>query len=136
MSPESDNFDPLRSNQRRAVESIAAGRTLEQAAIEAGVTVRTVYRWRSEPGFQAAIRTVNEQALDHATMTLASAAVVAVETLRDLLTSDTTKDAVKVAACRAILDNVLKIKELHDFDKRLGDIERALHDQQRQSQTA
>jgi hypothetical protein len=53
----------LTDSQRQALAVLTEGGTSEQAAKAAGVSERTVYRWRSNPAFAAALLSADPHSL-------------------------------------------------------------------------
>ena len=76
----------LKPAQQRAVISLALGRTVTDAATEAGVDRATTYRWLSEPVFRATynqVRADAEDALSSRLTRIATKALDRVETSID-----------------------------------------------------
>ncbi len=56
--------DRLEPAQRVAIAAIVAGQTFAMAARAAGISRRTLYRWRQEPAFKQAVDQLSIEALD------------------------------------------------------------------------
>lgn len=79
--------------QERAIAALIGGATLEEAAKAAGVSRRTVARWRTDVGFRGRFRAFGDASLADARAMLQAALPKAVAILTGLLSSsdDTTK---------------------------------------------
>lgn len=126
----------IRPNQRRAIEALASGATTEVAAVEAGVTIRTLYRWKTEAPFKEALQAATDAALEDATAALTFAALDAVKTLQTIANDKTEKGSTRVQASRAILYAVLRLREQVELEERLSALEARLENQQNEHRTA
>lgn len=117
----------LTTKQRKAVEAIAAGETSENAALLAGVALRTVQKWKAEHEvFKDALRELESQALSETARRLTAAGVEAVDTLSGIATDTEQKAAVRVAAASKILDALLRYKETAELLQRIEALEAML----------
>ncbi|MGA5339026.1 hypothetical protein ACPCK3_07405 [Streptomyces griseoincarnatus] len=113
-------------NRPAAILALARGDTSEEAAREAGVSGRTVRRWAEDPDFQAEVRAVRTEMLQHAVGQLAAGAIEAVTALRDALKDADGRN--RVQAARTLLDAVLALRESLDLEERIAAIEAADRD--------
>jgi len=60
----SGNHDNLTWRQQKAIGSMLISDRIEDAAEDAGVSVRTIYRWLKKPVFVAALRAAESRLLD------------------------------------------------------------------------
>lgn len=114
------------SGKLAAANALAAGRTVPQAAQAAGVSERTVRRWREDPAFRDQVTELRTGLLDLALGQLSEAAVEAVATLRAALTappSQARATGARVAAARAILSMLVPLKEVLDLEERINALE-------------
>ena len=81
--------------------ALLAGASLEEAAEAAGVSRRTLIRWRHAPEFQARLRTISDDAFSHARDMLRASLPRAVATMTGFLAS--TDDGIKLRAAAALL---------------------------------
>ena len=116
----------LTSKQVRAVAALLDpehNRTNDAVAERAGVSRRTLQLWlSSDPDFQAALTVAQSAMIGAATMRLTALTGLAVDALADNL-DEYSPDKQKLAAAVAVLDRVLKFKELTDFEQRLAALE-------------
>ncbi len=116
----------ITSKQRKAIEALAGGTTNEQAAIYAGVTERTIYKWHIDPAFSQALTDASGVILSDTIRALTASAVSAVETLKTIAEDKAEKGSTRVSAARAILDSTIRLKEIIEFEKRITALERAI----------
>jgi molybdenum-dependent DNA-binding transcriptional regulator ModE len=109
--------------------ALAAGGSVEQAARAAGVSVRTAYRRLACPGFRTRLASARDELISAALGELVGCAAEAVATLRQLLQAD--DERVRLTAARAILEQLLRLRETITLAQRLASLERNLQQRQR-----
>jgi hypothetical protein len=87
----------------RFIQNLLIQPTVEAAARETGISVRTASRWIAEPTFAKAWAFARRNALEHATNKLSGASDTAVNALIQVA-SRGEPDTARVAAARAILE--------------------------------
>ena len=102
--------------------ALACGLSAEQAARQAGVSVKTAYRRLDDPAFAARLADLRADMLARAAAMLTAAAVEAVRTLADLL-KPANAPATRLNAARAILDHGVKLRALVEVEASLKDLE-------------
>ena len=115
----------VKPKQARAIAALLdpQNRTNEAAAVAAGVGKRTLQDWlSSDPDFQAELQAAQSAMIGEATRRLTSLCGLAVDALAECL-DEYSPDKQKLAAAVAVLDRVLKFKELADFEQRLAALE-------------
>jgi hypothetical protein len=120
---------PQRDNRARLGSlalAIAAGRSVTAWAKEQEVPRRTAYRWTREPEVIRAVHQLRRRALDRAVGTLARRATAAALQITQLSTKAET-DAVKLAASRAVLADLLTVADYADHEHRITALEDRLH---------
>jgi transposase len=114
-----------RKNRATAViAALAAGSTVREAAAKAGVGEATVYRWLHRPDFRRRVDRLRSDMLTEAAVKLAALATWTVGQLRELA-EHADGPAVRLAACRAILDNLFRANEQVGILDRLDALETA-----------
>ena len=103
QTQESQNFDLLSEVQARAAMQIALGRTGRAVAAELGVNEATISGWRQTPEFRAAVNRVLADAHEATSYKLKHASALALDTLVDIMGSETATDRDKLAACAQVL---------------------------------
>ena len=102
--------------------ALACGLSAEQAARQAGVSVKTAYRRLQDPAFAGRLGDLRAEMLARAAAMLTAAAVESVRTLADLL-KPANAPATRLHAARAILEHGVKLRALVEVKARLHDLE-------------
>ena len=115
----------VKPKQARAIAALLdpQNRTNDAAAVAAGVGKRTLQDWlSSDPDFQAALTEAQSAMIGEATRRLTALTGLAVDALAECLGPYTNEKTAMTAAV-AVLDRVLKFKELAEFEQRLAALE-------------
>ena len=119
------------SNRKRVetvlVTALANGATVTSAAVQAGVSERTVYRRLQDPAFEALIQAMQDETLQRAGALLTAATLTAVQSLV-ALQAENMPPSVRRAAAHDSLDNTLRIRATIDIEKRLLVLETGVTD--------
>ena len=115
----------LTSAQARAIAALLTGHDAALVSKSAGVSLRTLARWRRDPLFAAALREARLGVMESATAKLRGAASAAVATLTALLDSD--RPSVRARAAESILSHAYKAAEIEDLAGRLDALERKVN---------
>ncbi len=118
------------SRQRRALDALLLGTTLEAAAASAGVSARTLRRWRAEPPFAARLRDAQDQAFEFARNGVRAAALDAVEALREVVRDRAGAASARVSAAKCILDVALRSREVDELVARVDAMEQLTRDRE------
>lgn len=113
----------LTPRQRRAVRALAAGDGLTEAAQAAGVTERTLYRWRQQPVFIDALRQADDEMLSHLARALNAASRDALAVLVGVVRDEKAAPGVRVRAASEILKQRAAFYELFNLADRLAELE-------------
>jgi hypothetical protein len=108
-----------------AILALLTSRNVEDAALQADVGARTIYRWMKEPEFDAAYREAKRAAFSQAIARLHQMTAAAVTTLGKVMIEPNTPPATKVRAADSVLDHAAKAIELEDVEARVSELERA-----------
>jgi hypothetical protein len=108
-----------------AILALLTSRNVEDAALQADVGARTIYRWMKEPEFDAAYREAKRAAFSQAIARLHQMTAAAVTTLGKVMVEPTTPQATKVRAADSVLNHAAKAIELEDVEARVSELERA-----------
>lgn len=109
---------------------LLSGDSMVSAALKAGVTVRTVFRWLKEPGFTIELRRREGEVLQSVSRRLVSLTNKSLDTLEGVLDDTTASPGNRRLAAVAILEMVLKWRENIDFEERISQLEgQVLHEQ-------
>lgn len=121
------NPEELTTPKRRAIAALLSTRNVLEAARAAHVGERTLHRWLCEPVFRAAVLEAEGAAIDQAARRLIGMQDGAIDTLSELLDDVGTPAAVKLRTAQAILDYLLRLRELRNVEQRLTDLEAAIY---------
>lgn len=113
----------LSRKQELAIVALLELPTATDVAKHVGVNPKTLYRWQSEPHFEAAYRKARHEAMGSAIARLQQASNEAVDTLRDVMGDQEATPASRVTAARAVLELGLRATELELVDERLARLE-------------
>ena len=106
--------------------SVAAGKSIRDAAIDAGCSESNAYTISRTPEFKSQVAAIRNEAIAAAVGVLSQAASKAAQTLVALLDEEhEAKD--RLAAARLILANLGPIQELGELRQRINDIEARSH---------
>jgi HEAT repeat protein len=110
--------------------ALASGKTLQHAALAAGVSERTAARRWSDAAFRRRVTELQAETLGQAMGRLADGAIAAVATLRKLLRVK--KEGIRLQAAKALLELTMKMRQTVDQEQRLQALEAALADKEPQ----
>ena len=102
--------------------ALASGLSAEEAAKRAGMSRRTVYRRLADPAFRRRLAGARDALVSEALGELAATATAAVATLRELL--DARDERVRLGASRAVLEQLLRVREAVSLAERVAELER------------
>jgi hypothetical protein len=104
--------------------ALAAGLTVEAAAVRAGISPRTAHRRLAEDGFRQRVNAARAEMVQRALGQLAKGSTEAAFTLRKLLR--TAPPTVRLGAARSILELGSKLRDAEDVERRLQALEQRL----------
>ncbi len=118
-----ENVKELTPKQAQALRSLLAKPSIGEAAKDAGVTSRTLYRWLDEPAFRQALTQAEDQAINAATRRLVGISEVAVAVIASIMADRNVHAGTRLRAAQAVLDNLLKLVELRNLSERIAALE-------------
>lgn len=107
----------------RIVQALLEQPTVEKAALAAGVSEATVWRWLRKPEFRLAFATARRDAFSRSLARLQNASTAAVGTLLRVMVDKDTPAATKVRAADSVLEHAANAFELEDLELRLSRLE-------------
>ena len=113
--------DMVSQKKRVLLVALLSRPSIHEAALAAGVSISTAFRWRRQPKFKARLDSMRREQFEQGLHNIHSLTSAAVETLKRNL--DCGKPAVEVAAASRIVDIGLKFAELSDVVRRLDQLE-------------
>jgi hypothetical protein len=114
---------PLSPKQRRALLALADGATNRQAAQQAGVSERSIQRWRSAPAFAEALRTAEGDRLSDVARQLTALSLTAAATLAEILDDKTLPVFARLRAAQLVLEHGQRLHDMRLFAARLDALE-------------
>jgi transposase-like protein len=131
----SENVRPdenLSLEQRKAIEALASGATIDQAAVAADRTPATLRRWRrEEDAYNEALQRAADEALGDAAVQLKGLLKLALERLKSVLEDDKIKTHHLLRAIDMTAGHVVKLTEFSELEERVA----ALEEQRRYEQS-
>lgn len=121
------------AGDNKLILALAAGATVRDAAEQAGVGERTVYRRLADTDFRRAVSEARGRLFDAALGKLAGIAAKAAGTLERLMESD--KPNVALGAAKAALELGPRLRELTELEDRLARLEDIAKGNQRAEQS-
>jgi len=117
----------LNGKKARALEALLSGKSVEEAAQQAGVSRTTLFRWlREDERFRDEYRRAGSQLMEGALRRLQQLCGEAVETLAEVMGEREATAASRVTAAKATLELTLKIEEHRSLVNRLERLEASL----------
>ena len=102
--------------------ALACGATVENAALKAGLSCRTVYRRLADPAFRAQVTEARAGMVRRAAGMFSAAGLQAVKTVTTLQES-ASSEAVRLGAARATIELGCKLREAVEWAERLTALE-------------
>jgi len=113
--------------QNKAIAALLTERTATAAAQAVNISERQLYRWLADPVFCAHLKQAEGRLLEATTRRLLASVGAALDTL-DELNTGAASESVRARAANDILNQLLRVRELADIEKRLAALEAASHD--------
>lgn len=105
--------------------------TLKMAAEKAGISYKTLTRYRKNPEFQAVLQ-AEKVAIFHDTMQKAQAYTMeALETLREIQNNSTLNESARVSAAKEILELGTQLHSMEAIEAELAELRKAVMDDEK-----
>jgi hypothetical protein len=114
-----------RNADQQLLLALACGASDEQAAVQSGLSVRTVHRRKQEPDFKRQLRGLQSDMRRRTLGILTAASVQSAATLV-LLQKDDVPSPTRLGAANSVLAKMMKLGEHTEFEERLGALEERL----------
>ena len=121
-----NDYANLEPGQERAIIALLSEPTLRAAAVSAGISETTLWRWLKDPDFALAYREARKEVIEQATAQLQALASEAVRTLGQILRDDKAAPHVRASAAARVLALAYKSRELDDLESRLETLEASI----------
>jgi len=126
MSETDTGNSNLNVARRRAIAALLEMRSYEDAAAEAGVAVRTLYRWRSDPVFVAALRAAQGDDLHELSRQFHAEARQSLAVMVAIRDDATAAKSVQLRAAALIVEHAQALRGATDFEARIAALEERL----------
>lgn len=121
ITDEQDN--PLPERQEAALLALLSHKTLKEAALAAGVSLPTLWRYLRDPIFSLRYREARRELVECAMVRLQNDAEHAACVLRDVADDKQAPASARVTAARTIIELSVKSIELGDLQQRISSLE-------------
>ena len=116
----------LTKKQQRAVQALAAGKDVADAARSARVKQSDLLAWLSLPEFRQALSGAEGNLLDTSTRRLLNLQSLAVSEVAGILADRSASHEVRLRAAGQVIDTMLRLREMRDIEQRLQALEQSL----------
>ena len=116
----------LTRKQQRAVQALAAGKDMADAARSARVKQSDLLAWLSLPEFRQALTGAEGDLLDTSTRRLLNLQSLAVSEVAGILADRSASHEVRLRAAGQVIDTMLRLREMRDIEQRLQALEQSL----------
>ena len=99
------------AKQQIALCQLAAGATNSEAAVQAGVSLSCVEKWKAKPDFQKSLKEAVSCVYDAAIAELVSGSREAAKELKRIISDPDVSDRVKVSAIQTLFSTAEKCKQ-------------------------
>lgn len=113
----------LTPEQVQGITALLTKRDIKSAAKEVGVSETTMYRWMADPDFNAALKAAECRMIEEATRRLVQTSNSALDVLILVMADKKVAPGVRVRAAGLIIENMIKVRQLLDFEQRLAKLE-------------
>jgi ABC-type transporter Mla subunit MlaD len=117
----------LNWRQRKALPLLVVNPNLAEVADIVGVTERTIFRWLNDPSFHIALRAAEGEAINAATLRLLALGDKAITVLEGIIDDQGEATNQRRLAAQAVLDYLLKLRELRNIEERIASLEAAIY---------
>jgi hypothetical protein len=126
MISEPDDPNPLPAKQEQALRALLSHPTHKEAALNAGISETTLWRYTQNPEFARKLREARRDAVNHAVIRLQQSSSDAVTVLHNLMKQEDAPAAARITAARTVLDYSFRAKEMDELKARIEQLEEFL----------
>lgn len=114
----------ITAQQQRAITALLSTRNVATAAKQAKVGLRTLHRWIGEDAaFKAALAAAEGELIGPATRRLLAYQEAAISVIATIMADRGNSAGVRLRAATAVVDYMLKLRELRNVEERLTALE-------------
>ncbi len=121
----------LSAKQERGIAALLSEASIAAAAVQIGVTERTVYRWLEDPTFVEAYRQARQHVVQQSLVRVQALTSNAVRVLEAVMTEAGVPPGTRLAAAKVALEYAVKAVELEDLTARLSRLEQLYEERSR-----
>jgi hypothetical protein len=125
-----DEPGELRPRKERALLAVIAHPVLRDAALAAGVSETTLWRYMRDRDFARRLGEARGASVTHASVQLQGASGEAVKTLRDLMGREDAPAASRVSAARAVLEHSFRARVVDELQAEVERLKELLGEDQ------
>jgi hypothetical protein len=129
---ETCDFHPLPPKQEAALRALLKYPTVKEAALAAGISEPTLWRYRRDPAFARRLEEAHRELHFRAQQRIHHAADDAAKVLHDIALDAKAPHASRIAAARSLIDHSRRSIELDALGARLDELERHILRKQEQ----
>jgi hypothetical protein len=119
----SEEVGALPPKQELALRAVISHPTLKEAALAAGISETTLWRYMQDAEFSRRLREARREAVSHTVTRLQQASSDAVTVLRDLMLKEDAPPAARISAARTVLDYSFRAAEQEEQRARIDELE-------------
>ncbi|HSN77307.1 MAG TPA: hypothetical protein VL334_19725 [Anaerolineae bacterium] len=121
----------VKTRQARMIAALLDPQNRNQAAACAAADIpeRTLQRWLSDPEFLSSLRAAEGAAISEAARRLVGVAAAAVGVIASIMSDEDMAPTLRLRAAAQVLDTLLRLREMQDFEQRLATLEAAQNEQ-------
>jgi hypothetical protein len=116
----------LTGKQEALIAALLSHKTIEAAAREVGISVKTAGRWRKLPAFQASLKAAQHQKFNETLELLRSGVSTALATLHRHMTDPNTRAYVQVMAAQVWLSTAIDLHKMEVLEQKVSELEHLL----------
>jgi hypothetical protein len=126
MATNGNDNKKITPQQQRAIAALLSTKNVAEAASKADVGGRTLHRWIAEDAmFKAALSAAESELIDGATRRLLQYQDAAITVIASIMLDKERPSSVRLRAATAVVDYMLKLRELRNIEERLTALEEA-----------
>ena len=118
-----DGENKISPQQQRAIAALLSSRNVADAAKQANVGERTLFRWLDDPTFKAHLASAEGNLIDVATRRLLQYQDAAITVVATIMADQRHPAGVRLRAATAVIDYMLRLRELRNVEQRLTTLE-------------
>ena len=126
MSQNGKLYQKLTPKQRKAISCLVDGGNFTRASLAAGVSTRTITRWRELPDFDAALKHAGTRKIADATRQITGGLETAIDFLLTIIDNEDAPYSVRTRAALGLIDRQIRLVEETDILERLEALENRL----------